>query len=859
MATNNTVSIKHQKYLRRMWRVFVGTLVGGFLLFVILSFTIPSFEELENPKSRLATEVITSDGQLLGRYFTENRVPVDYKDLSPFLVKALIATEDVRYYKHCGIDAKALMRVAVKTMFMQDQSSGGGSTISQQLAKLLYKRPNVGNRITKVFVLGMTKFREWITAVKLERSYTKEEIIALYLNEFNFIHGAYGVKSASEIYFGKTQDKLTINEASMLVGMLKNPTLYNPKSRAADAKKRREQVLYNMKEANVISQKSYDTLRIKPIDLSKFQEMDHNEGPAPHFREYLRDDLKKILANIKKADGIPYDIYRDGLKVHTTIDSRIQRHAEEAARTQLAKLQTQLFKHWDKLDPWTYEAEGITEEDITKRTISLQRHVMESERYQSHRPAYLKKATELNLADHEIQRLLNIERDRTVLDKLVKSKIVTTATRDKYKKILGSSDWATIKTEWQAWTNFPEAIKVEFNKPTKMTVFAYTPTGTTDTIMSPLDSIRYYKMFLQTGVMAMDPHTGQVKAWVGGSDHKYFKYDHVNKSVARQIGSTFKPFLYALSIDLRGFSPCFQVIDQPVTIHRNEKRFHLIKDWTPKNAGGYSYASVTLQYALEQSINSVSAYLMKDLGDTEPLRKLVADMGIDTSRVPPQPSICLGTADLSVYEMTGAYSAFANEGVAVRPIYIARIEDRNGNILYEPMLEEKQVLTEQGAYVMMQMLKAVVGYRLGLKSEVGGKTGTTNFHADGWFMGLVPNLVVGTWVGCDDRFVRFRNLALGQGSYMARPIFADFMKRVENDKDLKWDISARFKQPKRALEIELDCTKYSTVSSFESFDEFSGAQFEREDHEFGEELEIELDPIEKADPVTPELDSTGGL
>ena len=806
---------KHKRATHWLWFFFGLGLISTTFLFLLLSNDLPSFEELENPKSKLASQILTADGVLLGRYFTENRVNINYQDLPPQMEQALVATEDERFYEHSGIDGRALGRVVVRNILMGQRSAGGGSTLTQQLSKLLVGRPEfTGNPFKKLWRIFTTKLKEWLTAVKLERSYTKEEIMMMYLNQFNFIYGAYGVKSASEIYFGKEPADLNLEESAMLVGMLKNPALYNPKRFPEKALKRREVVLSQMVRNDLLTREAYDTLRTKPLDLSNFKRVDHNEGAAPHFREFLRGDLKKLLKDYPKPDGTSYDIYRDGLTIKTTIDSRMQKHAEAAARKQMAKVQKELFKHWKGMDPWTYkgnsndEKRQATAEEIAIRKNSLQKLVYQSDRYTNKRPKYLKKATELELRDVDIERLLKAEKDNDIIARWKKSKFIGTKLADKYRKVLRSNDWDTVKSEWK---KLQKVIDEEFDKEVEMTVFAHNAEGETDTLMSPMDSLRYHRMHLQVGSIGLDPKTGHIKTWVGGADHKYFKYDHANNSVQRQVGSTIKPFLYTLSIDLRGYSPCYKVVDAPITLEQGTFG-GLTQDWTPKNSGDFTNEAITLQTALQKSKNSVSAFLMKDLGSVEPFRDFLGNMGINLDRVDPYPSICLGTPNLSVFEMTGAYSAFANEGIVTKPVYITSIEDKNGNIIYESVIEQKQVISEQANYVMLGMLKNVVGARLGLDSEVGGKTGTTNSHADAWFMGVTPNLVMGTWVGGDDRWIRFRDITFGQGAYLARPIFGDFMKRVEQDSEIDFDTNVRFAVPTQELEIEVDCWKYDQIN-----------------------------------------------
>jgi penicillin-binding protein 1A len=794
----------YEKYIKWMWRLLVLGIVSVVLLFVGLGLfgDIPSTERLENPNVNLATEVLSADGEVLGRFYQQNRVVVRYDQLSPYLVEALISTEDERFHKHSGIDAESLARVFVKTVLFGNESSGGGSTITQQLAKLLFTEEPAANIRQRAF----QKLKEWITAVKLESRYTKEEIISMYLNEFNFINGAYGIKSASEIYFSESQDSLEMQEAALLIGMLKNPSLYNPRRFPEKALQRRNQVLFQMKRNNAITQAEYDVLKDKKLGLS-FNRTSHNDGLAPYFREELRREVKKLLTEQKKADGTSYNVHTDGLTIYTTVDSRMQKHAEDAVWNHLKSLQKIFFNHWENRDPWTYKGRKTSNSDLEIRKNSFDRLVSESDRYASVREKVVKKIAELDLRDVDVTRMFKIKEEGFDLaDTWLEDGFINKKLYNKYKKILQSKDWAAVKSEWD---ELQKAKDKEFNKYYKMKVFAYNKDGEVDTLMTPYDSIRYHRMILQTGMLSVNPKTGEIKTWVGGSNYKYFKFDHANKNVARQVGSTFKPFLYALSIE-RGVSPCQKIIDQPITFEAGT--FGLYRSWTPKNASNsYSGAEYDLKRALKQSKNSISAYLMRDLGSVEPLRDFVSNMGIAEDRIPLKPSICLGAADLSVFEMTGAYTAFANAGTYTEPYFISKIEDKNGNVIYEKVPEQKEVLSQGTAGAMVNLLKGVVtgaGGFGGIKSEVGGKTGTTNDQTDGWFMGITPNLVVGTWVGGDDRWVRFRTITYGQGARMARPIFANFLKSIEQDSELGFDVSARFERPIGDDGIEMNCALY---------------------------------------------------
>lgn len=809
----------HVETIRWLWKFLLGGIVFIIVLFIGLSFTnLPSVKELENPRSELASEVYANNGEVLGRYFTENRVPVTYEQLSPFLVEALVATEDARFFSHAGIDFKALGRVLFKTILLQQESSGGASTISQQLAKLLFTGQRASNKLVRV----VQKFKEWIIAVRLERKYTKNEIIALYLNKYDFINGAQGIKLASEIYFNKPQDSLEIQEAAMLIGMLKNASLYNPLRRPELVLKRREVVLKQMTKGGVISRTAYDRLRVLPLGV-QFTPKTFLDGPATYFRSELAKDVKEILGREEnlKPDGTSYDIYRDGLKIYTSIDAEMQRIAEAAMLQHMAKLQEAFFKEWKNRDPWTYRTGSEKEVPLEKRNQELQRTIRESDRYRALREAYLLpvviqlqrefSAIKWSDNDREIQLIMREQQNPGYLNKLAAEQTLSSRQANQLRQVLESDIFIPLKT---AWGRLQEEKDRVFGTPVPMRVFAYNADMEKDTVMSPLDSIKYTRMFLQTGILGVDPRSGQIKVWVGGVNYKYFKYDHVRSN--RQVGSSFKPFIYATAIALQGISPCFKVWDMPQTIEVGEGNFGLIERWTPQNFGeDYSNRQVTLFEGLKNSKNTVSVFLMKQLGDTEPVRSLINEMGIDSSaryangrlRVPQSPSICLGATDLTVLEMTGAYTTFANNGTFNRPTAVLRIEDKNGRIIYEGLPEEKRALPPNAAYVMVEMLRYAGGTG-GLRSDVGGKTGTTNDNVDGWYMGITPNLVVGTWVGGEDRWVAFRSAAMGQGARMAKPFFIEFIKRLEASNNVDYDPRLRFFRPEGDLQIELDCSKY---------------------------------------------------
>lgn len=818
----------YRRIIQWTWRVVAVGLLAVTSLLLYINFTaIPSFRELEDPKAALATELLGDNGEILDRFFVENRVPVPYEEINPWLVKALIATEDERFMRHAGVDGRAVMRVVFRTILMRDQSAGGGSTITQQLAKNLYSdREFKGmTKVQKLFALMYRKLREWITAVKLERSYTKEEILAIYLNQFNFINDAYGIQSAAEVYFGKNQKDLLIQEAAMLVGMLKNPSYFNPTRFTERCFRRRWVVLAQMRKNNYLTQAQYDSLKVTPLDMSRFRRITYSDGKAPYLSDYVKKEVDALLDDpeCRKPDGGRYNLYRDGLRIYTTIDPAYQAHAEAAMREHMTLLQKRFFEVWKNRDPWRYKGRDVKDEEIRQRLEKLDNMMRETDRYQNIRSRYFDEVSRkiqarynLNLRDTDIERLLREEREPGYLAKLsARDPSLSVELVLAYRKMLNAGEWATVKTQWSA---LQREVKRQFNQKTRMKVFAWNAPGMEkDTVMTPFDSLRYHRMFLQTGIVAVDPETGAIKVWVGGINHKYFKFNHIN-TVGRQVGSTFKPFVYATAIAQQGISPCYEIYDNPVTIPARYQNFTNVVDWTPKNStGSYSGARYTLKEALKKSVNTASAFLMKQMGDTRPVIGLCHNLGIDSThrRIPHQPSICLGAADLTVLDMAGAYVAFANQGVYTKPYVISKIEDKNGRVIWRALPEERIALSPGANYVMVEMLRynmqGAAGFA-GLRSDIGGKTGTTNDYTDGWFMGITPRLVVGVWVGGDDRWIRFTSLTDGQGARMARPIFAGFVKRLENDKNSGYDANARFKRPEGDIGIETDCTAYRNAA-----------------------------------------------
>jgi penicillin-binding protein 1A len=743
MAQKNNIAVKDINYYKKkFWKLFFYGLGVLILFFVLASLgffgSMPSFEDLENPESNLATEVISSDGVTIGKFYNENRTPIKYEDLPQHLVKALVATEDERFYEHSGIDARRTLGAALKL-----GSDGGASTLTQQLAKLLFHGEGSTFKVFRV----IQKVKEWIIAVKLERQYTKNEIIAMYLNKADFVNTAVGIRSASKVYFGKEPRDLTIDEAAMFVGMLKNPSLYNPLRRLEKVRLRRNTVLGQMVRNGILDENTKNKLAAQPIVLH-FHPESHKEGTATYFREFLREYMKNWAKENKKSDGSDYDIYSDGLKIYTTIDSKIQEHAEEAVAAHMKNLQKEFFAQ---------------QKDN-------------------------KNAPFLSITPEETKR---------IMDKAMKS----------------SERWRVLKDLDKS----EEEIIASFSVKAKMKIFSWN--GEIDTLMTPMDSIRYYKHFLQTGLMSMEPQTGHIKAWVGGIDYKYFQYDHVGQG-ARQVGSTFKPFVYATAIEQLGMSPCDSIIDSPFTIPVG--RHNVTANWTPKNSDNKYRGMVTLKKALANSINTVSAKLMDKVGP-EAVVALTKKLGVK-SEIPLQPSIALGAVEITVEDMVAAYSTFANQGVYIKPQFISRIEDKNGVIIYEPVPETHDVLNKDIAYAVIKLLEGVTeegsgvrlrtqgggsgdnrwtGYPYSFTNPIAGKTGTSQNQSDGWFIGMVPNLVTGVWVGCEDRSARFKGITYGQGATAALPIWGYMMKKCYADKDLLIS-KDKFERPDN-LSIKVDC------------------------------------------------------
>jgi len=771
MVKISSINLKNRILI---WSIIIFPVLCIILLFFNISRGnlgfMPTFEQLENPKSSLATEVYTEDGVILGTFFKENRSTVEYSQLSPYLTDALVSTEDKRFYNHSGIDFIGLMRVFFVTILSGNENAGGGSTISQQLAKMLFPRERFDNPVQ----IALRKFREWVIAVKLERSYTKNEIIAMYFNQFDFLNLAVGIKSASKVYFNCNPNELKIEEAAMLVGMAKNPSLFNPLRRPDTTLHRRNVVLYQMLKNKKLTQVQYDSLKKLPLELN-YQKVDHKLGSATYFREYLRTTLTRHKPvreryysydsykedSLKwetdplygwcnknfKPSGENYNLYKDGLRIYTTINSKMQKYAEEAIKEYLKnKLQVAFDreKKYQKNAPFSSD---LSSEQIRKiMTLSMKR----SERYR-----ILKKQ---NLSLNEIEKV--------------------------------------------------------FNTPAEMTVFSWN--GDIDTVMTPMDSIRYYKHFLLSGLMSMDPHTGYVKAYVGGINYSHFQYDHVTQA-RRQVGSTFKPFLYTLAMR-DGYSPCYQVPNVAITLTDPTSGVK----WTPNSGSSSKYERkmVSLRFGLRNSLNNITAWLMGQFGPKGVI-EIARNMGV-TSPIPEVLSIALGVADLSLYELVGAYGTYANKGVYIQPVFVTRIEDKNGNVLATFIPKKNEAINERTAYLMLQMLEGV--YRKGtavrlwsdnypykINAEIAAKTGTTQNQSDGWFMGVTPNLVSGVWTGAEDRSIHFDGITLGQGANMALPIWAIYMNKVYDDGTLGVSKADRFAKP-ADFNDTFDCVDVSNLS-----------------------------------------------
>lgn len=748
-AKNAKAKSGYRRYVLWFWGLFlmgISSVVALFWLTAAGVFgALPDETRLEDPEKDLATQIISEEGQVIGKFFTENRTPVTFEDLPDHLVEALIATEDARFYDHSGVDGRGTLRALV---FLG--SRGGASTISQQLAKQFFTDQVSSNK----FERGMQKVKEWIIATRLERRYTKEEIITMYFNVYDFLNLAIGIESATQIYFNKQPQDLNIQESAMLVGMFKNSALYNPKRNPVGVTNRRNVVLGQMAKYNYIAESLRDSLQLLPLGVD-FTPQDHDKGLGTYVREYIRGFVKQWAKDNPKPDGTLWNVSSDGLKIYTTLNAQMQGFAEQAVDQHMSRLQ-KAFAQQNTENPTAPFWEITPEEEEWIYTSAMKR----------------------------------------------------------------SDRWRQMKYQGKS----EEDIIESFKRPTPMRVFRYS--GDLDTIMSPLDSIKYYKSYLRAAMLSMVPQTGAIRAWVGGIDYKNFKYDMVRYG-QRQIGSTFKPFVYATAIDQMHMSPCDTLPNAPYCIPKG--RFGIPEDWCPKNSSDKYGGMMSLKDALANSINTVTARLIDRVGP-KPVKDLAEKMGVAPGRIPEAPSIALGTPDLSLYEMVGAYGTFVNEGVFVTPNLVQRIEDKNGTILYEHVPETRDVLSRESAYVTLNLMEgvtesgsgqrlrhnwakgnqvyeqAVTGYPYEFENPIAGKTGTTQNNSDGWFMGMVPNLATGVWVGGEDRSTHFEGIAFGQGATMALPIWALYMKQCYATPELEISVE-EFKKPE-VLTIETQCSLY---------------------------------------------------
>ena len=756
-----TKNTKYRKFVRFIWIAFAAGTLGVAGIFGAASAgllgTMPDFRQLENPKTNLATQIISADNTVLGKfYFNDNRTPISYDEIPSSMIDALVATEDERFYSHSGIDFKGTARA----LFYLG-SKGGGSTITQQLARQLFTGVRSRNKLEAV----IQKIKEWVIAIRLERRYTKSEIITMYLNIYDFNYNADGIRSASSIYFSKMPKEMSLSESAMLVGMLKNSSLYNPLRRPELVRERRNIVYQQMLRNNLIDQKEKDSLAALPIEVD-FNPQSHREGIATYFRAYLQKFMRSWIANNPKEDGSSYNLYLDGLSIYTTIDSRLQTYAEQAVGAHMSTLQKEFFRQNNE--------------------------------------AFNPTAPFLEIKDDEIERIMEQAKQR-------------------------SERWRKMKAR-----GIDEAgILASFDEPTEMEVFGWN--GDIDTVMTPTDSIRYYKHFLRAGMMSMEPQSGHVKAWVGGINYRHFQFDHVMQG-KRQIGSTFKPFVYATAIDQLKLSPCDSLPDGYYCVE--PAKFGAHDAWCPKNSGDRYIGKRTLKNALANSVNTISARLIDKVGP-RPVANLARNLGV-TSYIPSVPAIALGSADLSVYEMVGAYSSFANKGIYVKPVLVTRIEDKNGTVIYQATPETKDVLSEESAYVTLKLLEGVTeagsgirlrhvgadktnpifrdivtGYPYAFENPIAGKTGTTQNQSDGWFIGMVPNLATGVWVGGEDRATHFETITYGQGATMALPIWASYMKACYADSTLT--VSQEPFEAPAYVSIPLDCDSLSLARQQKSF------------------------------------------
>jgi len=796
--------------VKLFWVATIGGIVFSVLLIISINANwfgwyggMPSLRLLENPKSELASEVISVDGLVLGKYYRENRSQVPYDSLSSNLINALRATEDVRFEEHSGIDLRSMLRVAWGIVTFNRQ--GGGSTLSQQLARNLFStRSELHNgTLSDVPVLStvIIKIKEWILATHIERAYTKPEIMTMYLNTVDFGSNAFGIKVAANTFFGVEPSELNVQEAAVLVGLLKAPTYYSPRYNRENSRRRRNTVLLQMQKYGYLTQAERDSIAALPIESDKYKVESHNTGPAPYFRAELAEVMREWCKNNKKPNGEPYDLYADGLKIYTTIDSRMQEMAEKAMRDHMSDQQEKFFNHWDGRNPWI-------DDDYKEIKGFLRREMYQTERYKTLKKQYGDQTDSINWVLNEPREMYVFSWEDDVEE--VRETLVKFAS---FKKAMDTYNADSMKVRSLDSGGFEVRV-----------------------MLSPMDSLAYYKHFLQTGMMTMDPNTGHIKTWVGGINFKHFKYDHVRRAL-RQPGSTFKPVIYSAAIEDKKLHPCYKVVDAPITFTLDDGT-----TWTPKNSEEYTGQTYTLRQAMALSKNTAAVYLMKELGPERVVDYAVNKFGIGYLRskynIPDEIeqvySLALGTSRVSVMEMVGAYGVFPNHGVWTEPVFITRIEDKDGKVLETFVPKTIEALSEETAYIMTYMLRGSneerggtsislrsrgpyedrAGYDFIRNMEVGGKTGTTTNYSDGWFMGVTKNLVTGVWVGAEDNVVHFRSLTYGQGARMAMPAFANFTEAVYKNDELPYidDIgeNGEFEKPNTSLP-EFNCWKYEQL------------------------------------------------
>jgi penicillin-binding protein 1A len=791
------------RWIRYSWYITLSSLsLLTILITYLWNFEVPTTTQLLNPDIKQASVVYDVKNRLIGEYRKEYRLPIRFEDINPYVKQGLLAVEDTRFYKHSGVDIIAMGRVVAKTIFMRDKASGGGSTLTQQLAKQLFPRPNTRKRnvVIRSLSLVKSKFKEWLIALKIEQIYSKDQIMTMYLNKFEFVNGAHGLEAAAWTYFGSSQKDLSVAQVATLIGMLQNPSLYNPIRFAEKTKERRDIVLAKMEEAYGLD---LTVAKKSSLDMSCFERFSDDDGRIPYYQQALAKYTDQLIKDQKilKSDGTYYDIYSDGLRLETTIDLDMQKYAEEASKEHMIWLQEWFFKLWKDADPWTFQANSEQKE---YRKFTLTQRIWATNRYKTIKKQYWKKIkdewpTTLPYDDNMIEYLVNPSNKSNTITPAV---IAILEKKPNLKSLVH---------------NFQKEVDKVFS--TEIDMLIYDPkAGTKKIKMSPMDSIRYHAMILQNAMVVMDPRNGDIKSWIGGVDFDYFKFDHATST--RAIGSTMKPFLYTVAMQ-KGLKPCTEYVDQEYSIAPHEGKFKNTELWAPHNATEiFTTLKYNMYHGLLYSKNSITVRLLKEIGSIEPLRDLLDQVGISKNTilsngkkaVPEWPSVALGAVDINVLQLAAAYGTFANQGVYNEPVWIKTIKNKEGKIIYQSKPTLRQVIPKLYNAIMVDMLKNVVGgeFTMGLKSQNGGKTGTTNDQCDGWFCGFTPSLVATVWTGGDDKFIRFDNTDIGQGYYTARPVFEKFLKKLEADKTGLYDRKLSFAQAPEGFKELTNCAKIKT-------------------------------------------------